>query len=56
MADTDVLRAYKVGDVPTLPDSDKRYLAEELKRVSQAIGLLVQTMKKLDARLIAHGI
>ena len=49
MADTDVLRPYKVGDVPTLPGSDKLYLAAELKRISEAIGLLVQTAKE-DAK------
>jgi hypothetical protein len=56
MADTDVLRPYRVGDVPTLPGSDKLYLAAELKRVSEAINLLVQTAKKLEARMTAHGI
>lgn len=56
MADTDKLRAYKVGDVPTLPGSEKRYLAEELKRVSIAIGLLVETMKKLEARMVVGGL
>jgi hypothetical protein len=56
MADTDVLRPYKVGDVPSMPDGDKLYLADELKRVSQAIGLLVQTMKKLEARLVGGGL
>ena len=53
MADTDKLRGYKVGDVPTLPGSDKRYLAEELKRASIAIGLPVETTKKLEARIAA---
>lgn len=53
MADTDALRAYRVGDAPSLPDSDRRYLAEELKRVSIAIGLLVETTKKLEARIAA---
>ena len=56
MADTDVLRPYKVGDVPTLPGGDRLYLAAELKRISEAIGLLTQTMKKLEARMTAHGI
>jgi len=46
MADTDKLRTYKVGEVPSLPGSDKRYLADELKRISEAIGLLVQTAKE----------
>jgi len=55
MADTDVLRPYRVGDAPSMPDSDRRYLADQLKLVSEAIGLLVQTVKKLDARMIARG-
>ena len=46
MADTDKLRTYKVGEVPSLPGSDKRYLADELKRISEAINLLVQTAKQ----------
>lgn len=53
MADTDVLRPYKAGDPPALPGGEKLYLAEELKRISQAIGLLVQTMKKLEVRIAA---
>ena len=56
MADTDRLRTYKVGEVPSLPGSDKRYLADELKRVSETINLLVETMKKLEARMAAHGV
>ena len=56
MADTDVLRPYRVGDAPSLPDSDRRYLADQLKLISEAIGLLVQTSKKLEARMKAHGI
>ena len=56
MADTDKLRTYKVGEVPSLPGSDKRYLADELKRVSETINLLVETMKKLEARMAAHGV
>lgn len=56
MADTDRLRSYKVGDVPTLPGSDKLYLAEELKRVSVTVNLLVETMKKLEARLVLGGL
>jgi hypothetical protein len=56
MADTDALRPYKVGDVPTLPGGDKLYLAEELKRISQSITLAVQTMKKLEARMVAGGL
>jgi hypothetical protein len=56
LADTDVLRPYKVGDPPTLPGGDKLYLAAELKKVSQAINLLVQVSKALEARMAAHGL
>lgn len=56
VADTDNLRAYRVGDAPSLPGSDRRYLADELKRVAEAIGLLIQVAKKLEARMAAHGI
>jgi hypothetical protein len=56
MADTDRLRDYRVGDNPTLPGSDKRYLQDELRRISDAIGIVVEVMKKLEARMVAHGI
>lgn len=56
MADTDSLRPYKVGDPPTLPDGDQRYLAAELQRISQSVGSIIQTMKKLEARMTAHGV
>lgn len=56
MADTDKLREYRVGDVPSLEGSEKLYLAEELKKVSQALNLLVQVSKALEARMAAHGI
>ena len=51
MPDTDVLRPYTVGNAPSLPNSDRRYLADELQRVSQAIGLLTDVMKLLEARI-----
>lgn len=56
MADTDALKNYRVGDAPSLPNSDKLYLAEQLKQVSIALNLLVQVAKKLEARMAAHGI
>jgi hypothetical protein len=55
LADTDVLKNYRVGDAPTLPNSDKLYLSEQLKQISQAVNLLVQVAKKLEARMAAHG-
>jgi hypothetical protein len=56
MADTDTLRPYRVGDAPSMPDSDRRYLADQLKLISDSIGLLVAVAKKLEARMKAHGI
>lgn len=56
MADTDTLKQYNVGNPPTLANSDKLYLAEELKKVQLSIGLLIGVMKKLEARMVAHGV
>lgn len=53
MADTDLIRPYKVGNAPSLPDSDRRYLADELQRVSQAIGSLTEAMQSLELRIEA---
>lgn len=56
MADTDALRQYTVGNSPTLPNSDKRYLADQLTQVSQSLNTIVRVMKQLEARMTAHGI
>lgn len=56
MADTDALRPYKRGDAPTFPDSDRRYLQDELRRVQESIGIMTEVMKKLEARMTAHGV
>ena len=56
MADTDSLRLYKAAEPPTIPGGEQRYLAGELQRISQSIGSLVQAMKKIEARMNAHGI
>ncbi|MBR1173887.1 hypothetical protein JQ617_07975 [Bradyrhizobium sp. KB893862 SZCCT0404] len=56
MADTDALRNYTVGDPPTLPNGDKLYLSAQLKLISIALNLIIQVMKKLEARMAAHGI
>jgi hypothetical protein len=37
MADTDNVRGYRVGNPPVLPDGDRRFLVEELQKVSQAL-------------------
>jgi hypothetical protein len=56
MADTDALKNYVVGDAPSLPGSDKLYLQAQLKLIQTALNLIVQVMKKLEARMTAHGI
>jgi len=45
------LREYRVGAPPVLPGSEKIYLAEELRRISQAITLLVEAVRKIEERL-----
>ena len=50
------LREYRVSAPPVLPGSERLYLAEELRRISQAIGLLVEAARKLDERLSANGL
>lgn len=53
---TDVLLPYKPQDFPTLPGSAERYLPRELQRISNTLNQIVQVMKQIDARLVAHGI
>jgi hypothetical protein len=52
MADTDRLRSYRRSKPPTLPD-EGRYVAEELKRIEQTIGTIVEVLKALEARIVA---
>lgn len=55
MADTDALKPYKYADAPAL-GGDKLYLAQQLQQISQSVALIIQVMKKLEARMTAHGI
>lgn len=55
MADTDSIRPYRASDDPTLPDNG-RYLSQELQRIQNSIAQIVVVMKKLEARMAAHGI
>lgn len=52
---TDVLRPYKPQTKPSLPDSEDRYLPTELQRISNTLEQIIQVMKQLDARMVAHG-
>jgi hypothetical protein len=55
MAQSDVLRPYSPSSQPTIDGGDQKYLEQELRKISQAISLLSQVVKQIDARLIAHG-
>jgi hypothetical protein len=56
LADTDALRGYRRGDAPSLPESDKQYLSDQLDAIAKALAQFVVVMKKLEARMVAHGI
>lgn len=55
MADSDVLKKYTERPYPTIEGGEAKYLIEELKKLSVATNLLVDVVKKLDAKQIAHG-
>lgn len=66
MAQSDVLKPYipaqypqaRATQVPTQIDSAamQRWLTDEVNKLRVDIGLLVQVVKQIDARLIAHSI
>lgn len=57
MADSDSLRRYQADrSYPTIPGGEGKFTTEELRRIATAINALVDVVKKIDARLIAHGI
>jgi hypothetical protein len=56
MADTDKLRKYTRGDMPTIDGNDRRFFQEELRKLQVAISLLVDTAKELEARIAAGGL
>lgn len=53
MTDTSKLRPYKKAQQPNLPGSEKIYLEEQLKQIETAIQGLVDSTKKLEARIAA---
>jgi hypothetical protein len=56
MAQSDVLRSYKPSSQPTIDGGDQKFLEKELQKISQAIALLTQVVKQIDARCVANGI
>jgi hypothetical protein len=53
MADTDALRAYRPAVSPTIPGREQIYLSDELRKIEFAIGLIIEQMRTLDARVTA---
>lgn len=53
MADTDALKAYRVGNATTLPGGDKLYLMRELRKIEDTLKTVSQIMVLLEARIEA---
>lgn len=54
-ADSDALRRYKPSEYAAMEKYPARALMIELQRVSEALDVVVAVVKKLDARMVAHG-
>lgn len=52
---SDILQPYKPQSFPDDPGSQARYIPNELQRVSIALRQIIQVLKQIDARLVAHG-
>lgn len=53
MADTDILRAFKRDEPPSIPGSEARYLDEQLKRIEVLLANIITVAKKQEARIVA---
>lgn len=56
MAFTTPVQDYVRSPQPVLPESQARYLQEELRKLEQTLKSVTEALKQLDARLTAHGI
>jgi hypothetical protein len=54
--DSDVLKKYQPRSYPTIEAGIPKFTKEELQRISTTVDLLVDVLKKLDTRCVAHGI
>jgi hypothetical protein len=55
VADTDKLRPYTPAGYPTL-GNDRRYIDNELKKISAALASVNSVLAALEARLVAGGL
>jgi hypothetical protein len=51
MSFTTPLQPYTRGPQPALPESQLRYLQEELRKLEQVLQTVVDGLKQLDARV-----
>lgn len=54
--DTAKLLAYTPKAYPTLDGGEERFISDELSKVQNAIGKLVQVVKLLEARMNTNGL
>ena len=55
MSFTTPLQDYARSPQPALPESQTRYIQEELRKLEQTLKTVTEALKQLDARLTAHG-
>lgn len=49
------VEAYKRSPAPSLPDSQVRYLQEELKKLERVLATVYAALQEAEARLTAGG-
>lgn len=51
MSFTNPLQVYKRGPQPALPESQLRYIQEELRKLEQMLETVVEALNELEARV-----
>lgn len=55
MSFTKPLEEYKRSPQPALPESQKIWLEQELRKLEKTLELVYQALNELDKRLTTHG-
>ena len=50
------LQVYTRGPQPSLPESQLRYLQDELRKLEKMLLTVVDALQELEARMSSHGI
>lgn len=56
MADTDRLITFTPSSYPSIPGGETRYLVDADRRIAQSLASITECLKRLEARMVAHGI